>query len=136
MRGILVIMLTFCFLAQSYCNVALAENEDEMEYAWGVVKEVSNDSIVVTKYDYDTDVDTDVAYSISSDTAVYNVETLDDISIGDTVEIEYFIAGGNKKVKTISIETGEEEYESLETYDEGYELLSEEKESEEEQIEY
>jgi len=136
MRGILVIMLTFCFFAQPYCNVVLAENEDEMEYSWGVVKEVSNDRVVVTEYDYDTDVDIDVVYSVSSDAKVYNAETLDDISTGDTVEIDYFIVGGKKEVKAISVEAGEEEYEPLETYDEGYEFLSEEKESKEEQIEY
>lgn len=128
MRGILVIMLTFCFLAQPYCSVVLAENEDEMEYAWGVVKEVSNDSIVVTEYDYDTDVDIDAAYSISSDTEVSNVETLDDISIGDMVDIEYFIVGGKKEAKVISVETGEVEYESLdipEVFDEDLEYIPE-----------
>lgn len=100
-------MLTFCFLAQSYCSGVLAENEDEMEYAWGVVKEASNDSIVVTEYDYDTDVDIDVAYSVSSDTKASNIETLEDISVGDTVEIEYFVVGGKKEIKAISVEAGE-----------------------------
>lgn len=124
----MVIMLIFCFLVQPYCSVVLAENEDEMEYAWGVIKEVSNDSIVVTEYDYDTDVDIDVAYSISSDTKVSNVETLDDISIGDTVEIEYFVVGGKKEAKVISVGAWEEEYVPLgapEAFDEDLEYIPE-----------
>jgi len=102
MRGILVIILTFCFLVQPYCNIVLAKNEDKMECAWGVVKEASNDSIVVTEKGHDADIDIEVIYSISSDAKV------DDISIGDTVKIEYFVVGDKNEVKAISVETGGE----------------------------
>ncbi|MFC1624404.1 hypothetical protein ACFL28_03720 [Candidatus Omnitrophota bacterium] len=101
MKGILVIMLTFCFLVQPYCNVVLAKNEDATKRVWGNVKEISNNSIVVAEFDYDTHVDIDVAYNISSDTKVSNIETLDDISIGALVEIEYLIVGGKREIEVI-----------------------------------
>ncbi|MFC1667690.1 hypothetical protein ACFL0P_07550 [Candidatus Omnitrophota bacterium] len=132
MRGILVIMLTFCFLVQPYHNVVLAESvvvdvtetndsidEHEMEYGRGVVKEVHNDDdIIVVTETNDADFHTDVIYKISSDTK-FSVSTrknllnklisrrtmASDLSIGDTVKIEYFVlASGTKEAQAISVE--------------------------------
>lgn len=110
MKGVLVVVLTCCFLMQPYDRAVAVENEDEMDYAWGTVKEVSNDTIVLTEYSYDTDVDIDVAYGVSPDTEIFNVESLDNIKIGDAVEIEYIVASGKKEAMIISVEMGEEEY--------------------------
>ncbi|MFC1624403.1 hypothetical protein ACFL28_03715 [Candidatus Omnitrophota bacterium] len=126
----LLIPLMVISLFLAFSNSSLAE--EEMEYSWGIVSDISFDKLILSEYDYDTDSELEVSYSIASDIELVNVDSVEEITIGDALEIEYVIAGNKNMAKVITVETEEDVYVPLETYDEGYELLSEEKESEEE----
>ncbi|MBU1061558.1 MAG: hypothetical protein KJ957_00600 [Candidatus Omnitrophica bacterium] len=111
MKSILLVTLMFCFIVQLFCGVVWAENEGEIEYSWGIVKEVSSGTIVVTEEGYSTDEDVDMVYSIDKDVKLVDAKTLDDIKIGDEVEIEYVLKGDKPIAKVIYVIAEEEEYE-------------------------
>lgn len=103
----------------------LAQEEEELEYSWGIVSKVSSDKIVVKEQDYETDEDIDVTYTIDAETKIENVKSLADIAAGDDIEIDYMIAGGKKIARSILVEkpdaAAEEGFMEEQPYEEGVE---------------
>lgn len=110
MKNILVTLLAFCFIAQPFYGMVLAETEEEMEYSWGVVTDISSNRLVVSEYDYDTDEESEVSYTIDPNVELVNVNSLEEIAIGYSVEIEFVIKDNDKIAKIITVEILEEEY--------------------------
>ena len=84
---------------------------DETEFSYGTVKSVTADQIVVSEYDYDTDKDVDVTYSVPAGTKFENVATLAEIKVGDAVDIDFLTKDGQKTAAAITVEkpTAEDE---------------------------
>ena len=112
-------VLMLSFLSVLICSTIFAQ-EEEMEYSYGTVAAVSSNQIKVVEYDYYEGVDIEVTYAVDSQTEFNNVGSLEDISEGDAVEIEYIIKGNKKLAKIIDVEatSPEDEYVPLGMEDE------------------
>lgn len=87
--------------------------DEDLEYSFGVVQQVSPTQIVVREYDYLTDQETDVTYHVDSSVELENVDSVDGIKVGDDVEVDYVMKDGNKVAVTIAVETLVEEDEEF-----------------------
>ncbi|MFH1776130.1 MAG: hypothetical protein ABH952_00990 [Candidatus Omnitrophota bacterium] len=88
----------------------LLAQEDNVEYSWGIVKNVSAGKIVVVEYDYNTDEEMEVSYVVNSAVTFNGVQSLQDISADDELEIEYVTENNKRIAKVISVDkqSGEE----------------------------
>ena len=100
------------FLIAEETPQALVEDEWEgAEFSYGTVQSTSVDQIVVSEYDYDTDQEVDVTYKVTPDTAFENVASLSEVTVGDSVDIDYVAENGEKSAVAITVEKpfGEDE---------------------------
>ena len=77
---------------------------DETEFSYGAVKSVDADQLVVSEYDYDSDKDVDVTYSAPAGTKFENVASLQEIKVGDSVDIDFLVKNGQKVASAITVE--------------------------------
>jgi len=75
--------------------------EDNVEYAWGEVAEISARQIVMKDYDYDTDEYMDMAYVLEGDVEMENLADLSELTPGMTVEIGFVLRQGRRVVVSI-----------------------------------
>lgn len=117
MRVNLAIIAVFLVGTFAFCSnsVSYAQEED-VEYTYGVVANVSAGQITIEEYDYDKDEDVEQSYSIDAATEFENVESAEEIAAGDYVDIDYITKSGKRIAKAIIVEketleepTGEEE---------------------------
>ena len=94
---------------------------DETEFSYGTVKTVGADQLVVSEYDYDSDKDVDVTYSVPAGTKFENVTSAQEIKVGDAVDIDFLVKNGQKTASSITVEkaTAENEEAALGAADEG-----------------
>lgn len=104
-----LLVYSLCIYPLSINATAAEADEGELEYAYGIVEEISLKEIVLSEYNYDTGEELEVSYAITSDTKFVNVEKLEDISAGDNVEIDFIIKNGTNTAKIISVEEWLEE---------------------------
>lgn len=108
-------------------EVEKTEKAEEVEYSWGTVSSISADQLVVKEYDYDSDAEIDVTYIVDSNLKLKNVDSLKNITVGSSVEIDYVTKGDKKMAKVISVEPSyEESYTPAETEREEPEVSTEE----------
>ena len=84
---------------------ALAQEED-MGYSYGTVVSVNEPKreIVLTEYDYETEEEFSVIYSVDPNVKLENVSVLKDIKPNDQVDVEYVIKEDGKKIiKNITV---------------------------------
>lgn len=81
-----------------------AAQEEEIDYSWGTVAGISENQIVVTEYDYNKDEEVDITYSIDPNVKFENVDSLENIAVGDSVDIEYVVKDGKRVAKVIAVE--------------------------------
>ena len=111
-------VLALGLLICSGISLAQEEAEEELDYSWGIVSTISSNQIVITEYDYDSDEEVNVTYTLDPKVDLKNVESLEDIKEGDSVEIDYAIKDGQKVAKIIAVEkpSQEKEHTPAETY--------------------
>lgn len=86
-------------------EVAPQEGEEEpTEFSYGTVKSVSAGEFVLTEYDYDNDKDIDVTYTVPTEATFEGVTKLEEIVIGDAVDIDYAVKDGKRIASTIAVE--------------------------------
>ncbi|MBU2541773.1 MAG: hypothetical protein KJ593_07720 [Candidatus Omnitrophica bacterium] len=112
---LVVLVLTLSLMMVSICGVLFAQ-EEEIGYIYGIVKSVSPDYITVTEYDYINEQEIDTTYVIDPATELSNVDSLENINMGDNVGIDYIIRDEKRVAKIIIVykESYEEEYKSSE----------------------
>ncbi|MBU0709995.1 MAG: hypothetical protein KJ923_03085 [Candidatus Omnitrophica bacterium] len=94
-----IFLLGVCFVSGS----SLAQEQLEPDFSSGVVVSVLPETIVVKEYNYDSAEEADVTYALDEESEINNVDSLEDIVVGDTVTIEYLSAEGNYLVKSITL---------------------------------
>ena len=87
--------------------------EEGTEFSYGTVKSISANQIVVSEYDYDTDKDVDVTYMVPAEAKLENVASLQEIAVGDAVDIDFLVKDGQKAASTITVEKPLQEDEDL-----------------------
>lgn len=95
----LALSLLMCFVS----NISLAQEEEELESSYGIVRSLSSNELVVRESN-DEGEEVDVSYIIDTKVELKNVKALEDIAAGDSVEIEYVVRDGKKVAKIISVE--------------------------------
>ena len=95
--------------APSEGAAAAPEATEEDRYTFGTVDSVSDKDIAIQEYDYDNDQDIKVTYAVSADTKFYNVASVTELAKGDSVEIYYKEADGQKTATMISKEEVKED---------------------------
>ena len=122
--AVLAMVLLLCCVT----GVSIAQEEEEIEYSWGIVSSISSKQIVVSEYDYDAEKNVDLVYALDPNLKLKNADSLENIVVGNSVDIEYVVRDGKKVAKAISVEktSYEDEYTSPETYEERGEYSPEE----------
>jgi hypothetical protein len=80
------------------------EGEELSMYTFGVVKQVSPTMIIITEYDYATDKEVDIEYTIDNSTQFINASSIADIQAGDEIEIVFLEVDGKKMARSISLD--------------------------------
>jgi hypothetical protein len=86
---------------------AVAQNENDTQWAWGEVTNVDNQAKTFTlKYlDYESDQEKELVVTVDEKTSFENIKGLDEIKIKDTLSIDYLVGIGNKNIaKNVSFE--------------------------------
>lgn len=86
-----------------------AAEVEETEFSYGTVTSVSSNQIVVSEYDYESDQDVDVTYTVPADVKLEGVASLQEIAVGDAIDIDFLIKGGQKVASLITVEKPIEE---------------------------
>ena len=77
--------------------------EQEPDYAFGTVKSMSGDQLVINEFDYDSGAEKEVSYVVDSKTAYDNVASLKEVAVGDEVDIDYLEKDGKKVAVTVAV---------------------------------
>lgn len=127
-RYIMVGMVLALLFLVCYVSRAPLAQEEELQYSWGRVSGLSSNQIIVKEYDYESDEEVDVSYVIDPGVKIENVNSLEEITIGDSVGIDFLARDSEKVAKVIIVEKSsyEEEYTPEETYEEEPESFPEE----------
>lgn len=108
-KWISVILACVALVSSPYAVFA----QEDTEYSYGTVVEVNKDKnqISISEYDWETDSEMTVTYSMGPDVKLENVDLLEKIAPDTYVDVEYIVAEDGKKVaKVISVyETENEE---------------------------
>lgn len=78
--------------------------EEETEFSFGTVKSITEDQLVVSEYDYESNADVDVTYQVPAETEFENAASLKEIAVGDSVDIDFLVKDGQKKAVAITVE--------------------------------
>jgi hypothetical protein len=129
-RYIMVGMVLGLLFLVCYVSGAPLAQEEELQYSWGRVSSLSSNQIMVKEYDYESDEEVDVTYAIDRGVKIENVNSLEEIAIGDSVGIDFLVRNNERVAKVIIVEKSsyeeEEEYTPEETYEEEPEYFPEE----------
>lgn len=89
---------------------SFAQEADEVEeqYVYGIVKEATANSLVLTQWDAEEEKDSDVTYSVPADVELENVDSVAGLVEGDSIDVFYVISNGVNEVTAISRYTEEE----------------------------
>jgi hypothetical protein len=86
---------------------AVAQNENDTQWAWGEVTNVDNQAKTFTlKYlDYEADQEKELVLTVDEKTTFENIKGFDEIKIKDTLSIDYLVGVDNKNIaKNVSFE--------------------------------
>lgn len=97
---VFLILLGICLVLNSPARA----QEEPSDYAYGTVAGISTDKLLVVEYDYGQDIEMEKTYLFDSQVKLKNVSSITEILVGDNVEIDYFIQGGNRMAQVISVE--------------------------------
>ena len=102
-----MVFLVIFFTLAAFATPSFSIDEtEETEFAYGTVASIdlSAGTIVIKEQDYDTDIEQDVTYYFSPDTDFENINSIDEIAVGNDIDISYLAKDGGKKViKFISV---------------------------------
>ena len=101
MKKFFMAVLFFLGLVLTYTPVASAQEAENDKFSFGKVISVAADSITVKEYDFAKDTDVEVAYSVTPETELGNVNAVADLKADDDVVIDYVEKDGKRVVTTL-----------------------------------
>jgi hypothetical protein len=105
----LVLGLVLAIPIASFGQQAPSAEEQEPEYSFGTVKEVSKDRIVLSEYDFDTGAEKDVTYWLDPSLRLEGVKAIQEIKAGTEVDVDYVVRDGRNVAVAIAVTPPEEE---------------------------
>ncbi len=123
-KNSMIVIFVLVFMSSFFLRPVMAENakpepvaptaapavqdaaapEDETEFSFGTVKNVTDNQLVVSEYDYESNADVDVTYEVSAKTEFENAASLKEVKTGDSVDVDYLVKDGKKNAVTITVE--------------------------------
>ena len=106
-----VVVIWLCVMAGP-TSVALAqENDVSLDYSYGTVASVTADALVLKEYDFEADAEVEVTYIINKDIELNNIDSLEQIQPGDSIDVLFAEENGQKVAKMVTredLDMGEE----------------------------
>lgn len=96
-------LLTAVILFSGAGALSLAQEDESLDYTWGIVKSVAPEQITIAEYDYEKSAEVNVDYAIDPGVKLQNVSSLKEVNIDDEVEIEFVSSGDKKVAKSLSV---------------------------------
>ena len=111
MKKVLVVAIAAMMLSCIACGSVTAQ-EEESNYAFGEIVEVTSDSITVTEIYYDEDVQENiteqVVYMVTPGTELENAGSFSELRPGQQVDLEYIESGDGKTANYVYVYLEEE----------------------------
>ncbi|MBN1870398.1 MAG: hypothetical protein JW847_07490 [Candidatus Omnitrophica bacterium] len=89
------------FLMAGIVSVSMAQEAEDLDFAYGKVSRVEGDTIYLMVYDYEMDQEIEVAYDVNTETVYEGVASAADLMGGDEADVEYVEMNGKKVVKNL-----------------------------------
>jgi len=77
---------------------------EEADFSYGLVNKLEANQLILDEFDYDTNQEVSVTYTISADTKLEGAANLSDIAVGDGAEVKYDTKEGQRIAKSIMVE--------------------------------
>ena len=77
------------------------ENANEDKFSFGKVVSVAGQQISVKEYDFAKDADVEVAYQVTAETELGNINAVTDLAANDDVVIDYMEKDGKRIITTL-----------------------------------
>jgi hypothetical protein len=90
-----------------------ADEGPEPEYAFGTVKAINGQELTLTEFDYDTNKEREVTYTIDATAELNNVTSVAEIIVGDEVDVDYFVREGKNVAVVVAVAKPLNELEGL-----------------------
>ena len=100
MKKMFVGLVIVLWVAASFLPI-LSAAEENLDYTYGVVVSISQKSIQISEYDLEKGGKVNIDYKIDPAVELMNISSLQEISAGDNVAIEYSTNGEEKIAKSI-----------------------------------
>lgn len=95
----------------------MAQESGDLDFSYGTISKITGNDIVLRSYDYEKGEEVEIAYEIDSQIVLEDVGSVEDLHVGDDVDVEYVEVDGKKTIKSLykaSITEIEEEAEEME----------------------
>ena len=95
-------LLAFTLVCTASMTAVFAqEDNNEDKFSFGKVVSVSGQEIMVREYDFAKDADVEVAYTVTTETELGNVNAVADLVADDDIVIDYVEKDGKRVVTTL-----------------------------------
>ena len=101
MKKFFVAVLLLLGLVLVYLPAASAQEAENDKFSFGKVVSVTADQITVKEYDFAKDADVEVAYSVTKETELGNINAVADLKADDDIVIDYVEKDGKRMVTTL-----------------------------------
>ncbi|GEM_PF-2482390 len=112
-----IILITVCVMAVSFSATGFCQEQgapqavspeqpaENTEYSEGTVLSVNADAneIAITEYDWNTDAEVNVTYSVDPAVQVENIASWKDLAAGNYIDIEYVVKDSKRIAKYINL---------------------------------
>jgi hypothetical protein len=98
----LMVLFCFCLATPAFSS----QGEDNWDYSYGEVIKATATDLEVLEYDYETDKEQTVHYSVNAGTTLTNVRQAAQLARGDTVEVYFQDVNGARVAQTIIKDDG------------------------------
>ena len=88
--------------------VVLAEEYEEVEYAYGSIISVNSEKMILKEYDFDNEEELENAYFFDSNVELINIETIENLKPGDIVDIDFFKKAEKKIIIAVMLDIYED----------------------------
>ncbi len=99
------VCVTIAISIFAFPSAVFPQDEEEIDFNSGTVIAIKKDSneIVVNQYDWDSDTDIEVCYTIAPDARVENADSWQNIKPDSYVDFEFMIENDKKTIVYISV---------------------------------
>lgn len=107
---IIIYVLSAAFIVGILGSAIAEETEEQLKYSGGTINSITDKAIVISEYDPDEDIETNVVYVIDPEIKLEGVASLGEIAADDYVDITYIENAGQNVIQQIIVEKEEDFY--------------------------